>query len=539
MKTLKTTFIILLLNAIYLSLSGQIDQAAFDVIVNDYLKENDGPGFSYIITKEGEPVYKGAKGMAEIELGVPLNADHIFRIGSITKQFTAAAILKLQEEGKLNVSDNFTKYLKDYPLGGRVVTIEQLLNHTSGIRSYTDMPAFRETLMRKDLSPSELIDVFKNEPFDFEPGEQYSYNNSGYILLGSIIESITSQSYEQYIEDNLFKALGMDNSFYGKHAEVIKNRVSGYDTDGGELVNAGYLSMTLPYAAGSLLSTVDDLAIWYDAVMTGKVLSQESLTVAHSPSKLNSGKEIDYGYGWSFNDVQGSPTIGHGGGINGFSTESLYFPNEKIFVAVFANCNCLNPGILAMKLSAQAIGKPLVKKEAVAVDDAWTKKYIGIYEIFPGLMLNVREENGRFLVTPTGQSEAEITPVGEHKFFVEVIQSDLEFVPESDGSIESLILYQGGAHKAPKLHTQSYGEEVKQFVGKYELEIGEKVDVVFEDGVLIAKGFNEVHQLEGINENTFLVRSEVVKLEFTKGEAGDVDGLVLYMGQPMKGRLVE
>jgi len=300
----------------------------------------DGPGCVALVAKEGKVIYREAIGMANLELDVSLKPEHVFRIGSITKQFTACAILKLVEEGRLSLQDDITDYIEDFPTHGHTITIEHLLTHTSGIRSYTSMEKFTPDIMKKDLTPKELIDFFKNEPMDFAPGERYLYNNSAYFMLGYIIEVVSGQTYEEYIEDNFFGPLGMGNSYYGNTSRIIKNRAAGYQKSGDEYGNADFLSMTLPYAAGSLLSTVDDLYTWYRAVMNYEVVSKESLEKAHTRYRLNNGDEVDYGYGWSLQYIQESPTIEHGGGINGYLTSSIYHPEElKAYEGVYLSEN--------------------------------------------------------------------------------------------------------------------------------------------------------------------------------------------------------
>ena len=188
----------------------------------------DGTAGTAIVVKNGEIIYKGASGMANLELGIEAKPEHIFRLGSITKQFTSVAILQLKEDGKLNLEDNFTKYLPDYPLGDRKVTVAQLLNHTSGIASYTDIPGFMQNRTRNFMAVDSLINYFQKFPFDFEPGEAWNYNNSAYILLGAIIEKISGMSYAEYLEKEIFDKIGLENTYYDDSRKIIKNRIPGY-----------------------------------------------------------------------------------------------------------------------------------------------------------------------------------------------------------------------------------------------------------------------------------------------------------------------
>lgn len=297
------------------------------------------PGATALIAINGKVVYRDAVGLADMELQVPMRSDMVFEIASITKQFTAVAILMLAEQGKLSLSDSVTRFIPDYPTQNKLITIHHLLTHTSGIRSYTDMPGLN-LIMRDDYTPIELIDYFKNEPMDFLPGDKYRYNDSGYILLGRIIELISGNSYANFIESMIFKPLGMSDSYYASNSKVIPKRAKGYqhkDT----VVNADYLSKTLPYAAGSLMSTVDDLYKWNRAIRSNTLISASSKAKAFTNHKLNNGENTNYGYGWEVSALNKSVKISHSGGIIGYVTNSIYLPEDDVFVAVFTNCNCL------------------------------------------------------------------------------------------------------------------------------------------------------------------------------------------------------
>ena len=204
----------------------------------------DGPGGTVLIAKDGKILYRKAFGKANLELGVDMTPEHVFRIGSITKQFTASAILKLRDEGKLELDDDITKYLEDYPTHGHDITIKHLLTHTSRIKSYTGMEEWTAETRKKDFTPQELIEYFKYQPMDFKPGEEYRYNNSAYFILGYIIEVVSGMSYEAYIDESFFKPIGMNDSYYGSTSRIIKNRAYGYNKKDDEYINADFLSMT-------------------------------------------------------------------------------------------------------------------------------------------------------------------------------------------------------------------------------------------------------------------------------------------------------
>lgn len=350
---LKTT-LILVTFLLFSTLHAQADLASQidDIVQSTYSDEL--PGASFMVVKDGEVIYSGAKGMANVELGVPLNQSTVFRIGSITKQFTAASILLLEERGKLSIEDTIDIYLPDYPVEyASKITIHHLLSHTSGIISYTGIPGYMNSAkIRRDLSTSDLVDVFKDlAPFSV-PGDKWLYNNSGYVLLGAIIESVSGRTYEEFVNENIFAKLEMDNSYYGKHNVIIPNRASGYQVMNDHVENAPFLSMTQPHAAGSLLSTVEDLAKWDRALFSGEVLSEESFRKMTTPGMLNDGQMHTYGYGFIIGETNGMKVVSHGGGIFGFATAGIHVVEANLFVAVFSNgpSREMNPNDVALKI---------------------------------------------------------------------------------------------------------------------------------------------------------------------------------------------
>jgi len=337
------------------NLVAQIDEVLQEIFVSDE------PGATTIVIKDGDTLYRGAIGMANVELGIPLKPEMVFRIGSLTKQFTAAATLLLAEQGKLKLSDTIDKYLPNYPRQqASIITIEHLLTHTSGVFSYTSIPGYMfSDKLRRDLTTAELVDVFKDLEPDFAPGEKWQYSNSGYVLLGAIIEEASGMSYEDFVQKSIFDELGMENSYYGSNTKIIPNRASGYESNTGKLTNARFLSMTQPHAAGSLLSNVDDFAIWDEALFSGKLISKESLERMTTRGKLNSGEEHKYGYGVVIMERNGHKIVAHSGGIFGFATSVIHIVDENLFVAVFANNTNRqrSPGVVAQKIVKLILGE--------------------------------------------------------------------------------------------------------------------------------------------------------------------------------------
>ena len=317
------------------------------------------PGATIIVTRDGQTVFRKAYGMADVAKGLPMTPDHVMRIASITKQFTATGILMLVDEGKLALDDDIGKFFPDYPSGGKRITIEHLLTHTSGIANYTNKPTFVAE-MNTDLTVSQMIDSFKNDTLQFEPGTRYAYSNSGYFLLGAIIEKVSGLSYAKFVEQRIFVPLNMSNSAYDGHERGSAMRAQGYTRSG---TGSGFepgkpVSMTLPYAAGALVSTVDDLARWDAAVSAGKLLKPSSQQKAFTAYVLADGKSVPYGYGWSVRKMRGLSMQSHGGGIPGYSTYALRLPEKQLYVAVLTNADRGLPGaeMLALKAATIAVG---------------------------------------------------------------------------------------------------------------------------------------------------------------------------------------
>lgn len=498
----------------------------------------DGPGCTAIVAKGDQVLYRKAFGMAHLELDVPMKPEHVFRIGSITKQFTGAAILKLEEAGKLSVQDDITKYLPDYPTQGHKITIEHLLTHTSGIRSYTDMPEFGD-VMRTDQSPEDFIAFFKDQPMDFAPGEKWQYNNSGYFLLGVIIEKVSGMPYDKYIEETFFKPLGMSHSHYGHNAPVFKNRVAGYTLSNDGVVNCDLLSMDLPYAAGSLLSNVDNLYTWYRAVMSGKVLSKKSMEKAHTAYKLNDEKATQYGYGWFLGDVQGSPTIEHGGGINGFITASIYLPKEQVFVAVFSNNEGNSPDVAARKIAGLAIGKPY-EWTKILMPEQELAQYAGNFESEDGSqMRSITFENGQLFSQRSGGTKFKIYPFAKDKFFFDESTTTLEF-NRAGGKIESVTAHAVSGKetwrktdKKPTTRTEIQLDQamLQQYVGKYEVQPSFAFTFTLEDGQLMTQATGQPKfPVFAEKKDFFFLKVVEAQIEFFRNDAGVVERLVLYQG---------
>lgn len=457
-------------------LAGRIDAA-----IAPYFKA-DAPGATVVVVKDGKPVLRKAYGMADTTKNVRMAPDMALRIGSLTKQFTSTAILMLAEEGRLSLDDDITKHLPDYPTRGKKITIEHLLTHTSGIASYTGKPGYGAGMAR-DVTVAGMIDSFKNDPLDFEPGSQFRYNNSGYFLLGAIIEKIAGQSYAGFLEQRIFKPLGMQDTYYEGHGASRAPVAAGHTRSSAGFGPARPLSMTQPYAAGSLVSTVDDLARWDAAVAAGRLLKPASWQRAFTPYRLSDGKPTSYGYGWGIGQVQGEKAISHSGGINGFTSFALRLPDQKVYVAVLTNSDAgpANPGVVARKAAGVAIGKPYREFSEVALDGAALDAFAGTYEIEKGVQRVFRRSGNGLVMQRTGAPPVPVKAASGTEFFIPGTLDWFAFQRGTDGKVTAVTHHQDGkpvvnlrtgdappARQAVKIADASFDARA----GRYELAPG-------------------------------------------------------------------
>ncbi|WP_278381434.1 serine hydrolase domain-containing protein [Chryseobacterium arthrosphaerae] len=312
-----------------------------DSLIRTGFGNKNEPGGVFMITRKGKSIYRKAFGKANLELETDMNPDQVFQIGSMTKQFTAVAILMLEQQGKLSVNDPVSKYSKDYP-NGENITIHHLLTHTSGIKDFTKMKTL-SSIAQKEMKPEAMVDFFKNEPVDFAPGEKFDYNNSGYVLLGYIIELVSGDTYENFIQKNIFDKAGMTHSYYASDRKVIPKRAYGYHKKEQGFVNRTVISFSIPYSSGSLMSTVDDLWKWQQALNQNLLLNPVETQKAFKKYKLNNGEEFTYGYGWHLKEMNGVSDREHGGSVFAFKSMGVYIPGEDIYVIGLSNCDCHSP----------------------------------------------------------------------------------------------------------------------------------------------------------------------------------------------------
>jgi CubicO group peptidase (beta-lactamase class C family) len=431
----KTIRIAIALVLVTVSVARAQDSARMEQVIQSHVSAGTFMG-TVLVARDGAVVLDKAYGSANLELDVPNTPATKFRLGSITKQFTGAAILLLEERGKLKLDDKVKAYLPDAPMAWDRITVFNLLTHTSGIPNFTSLADYN-TIKLSARTADASVAAVHGKTLDFGPGEKMSYSNSGYLVLGAIIEKASGQSYEKFVADNIFTPLGMHDSGYDSNTAIIKRRASGYIRTPAGYVNAGYIHMSIPHAAGALYSTTGDLLKWEQALFAGKVVSKASLDRMITPFKN------DYALGLTSTLDKGRRVISHGGGIDGFNTHLAYYPDTRTVIVALSNVNGAAPGAIAAQLGALMHGDTVTlasERKEITLPAATMSKYVGAYELAPGTVMTITLEGERLMGQLTGQGKLPIFPQSETLFFLKVIDAQIEFAADAS----SLVLHQNG-----------------------------------------------------------------------------------------------
>ncbi|HKZ02582.1 MAG TPA: serine hydrolase [Pyrinomonadaceae bacterium] len=518
---------------------------------------------SALVAENGKVIYKKGLGLANMEWNTPNSADTRFRLGSITKQFTATLIMQLVEQGKIKLDGKVLDYLPDYRKDtGEKVTVHQLLNHTSGIPSYTGLPGFFNEVSRDPYEVADFVKKYASNDLEFEPGSKYAYNNSGYFLLGAIIEKVTGKKYEQVLKENIFDPLGMKNTGYDHYATILNNRAAGYQKTPDGYVNAPYLDMSLPYAAGAMYSTVEDLYLWDQALYTDRVISAQSKELMFKPNLS------DYAYGWVIKNASlGAGTepvlrIAHGGGINGFSTVIVRFPAQKHLIVLLDNTaqgrslatieteltNILfnRPHNLPKMPIADVLQETIERKGIEAglaqyrelktqQPDVYdfneeelnrlgyqllqAKKLKEAIEIFK---LNV-EQYPKGFNTYDSLGEAYMIS-GDTALAIQNYKKSLELNPENTNGTEMLRRLEGKSSAVdPKVYDR--------YIGEYEVTPSFTVKIFKEGAKLMTQATGQpVFELFPEAEDKFFLKVVNARVSFIKDDKGQISGLIIHQG---------
>ena len=437
MCVIKTCFIQFYFITVFV-LSGQCfasNTVNFDKLLKNHVDEK-GPGVSVIVTKAGRTIYSGARGKANIELSRELTTSSEFKLASITKQFTSAAILMLQEQGKLSIADKVYKYLPHLAPQLRDISIEHLMSHTSGLyRNPKNIAKHREA----EISLDKLMILLMKENIKFPAGKQMSYSNSGYLLLGKIIEVVSKQTYSQFIETNIFNKLGMNNSHYGSKKNNSKEVMGYYRTRKSGIKKAKPVDVSWAFAAGGLLSSVDDLAIWYRSLSQGLLISEQSYKLMITGFKLNDGSFSRYGFGLNNTKIHKHKAIIHQGSTAGFKTTAVYFPEEDIYIAVLSNDYSSKPFNLTLLLSAEILGISYPDYAPFAMEKSQLNKFLGQYKIDNHSTRTLFVEEGLIYTRRDDSLPYEVMPISKNSF---VYKGSLDyFVIDNDDTGKLTLSY--------------------------------------------------------------------------------------------------
>lgn len=502
----------------------------------------DGPGAALLVTRGDEVLYRGARGMASVELGVPLSADQVFRIGSVTKQFSAAGLLTLVDAGKLSLDNPLSKFLADYPNGDRI-SVRELLNHTSGVKSYTDIPGVMAGPIRRDLTTAQLIDTFKDLPVDFAPGTDWAYNNSGYILVGAVIEAVSGKPWYAYLDEALFTPRGLSHTRYGDDGAIIAGMVRGYTLADGKLAPMAYLSMTQPQAAGALVSTVDDLVRWNRALHGGELLSDA--TYAQMITPTGPAKEAHYGFGITHDTLRGRDALDHSGGIFGFLSYLMYLPESGVSVAIMQNSDGvaegkMPPGSIARRIAAIAIGDPYPEATPIKVEPAMLESYVGVYRLDASTARTLRVIDGELTAQRTGGPRAVLTPIAKDVFLYDDGFNRIHFERDVAGKVSAMRFFPNGEGKGEvvarsdePLPTERKAIDVphaalERITGRYE---GPAALRIFLEGNQLKAQLTgqPAFDLFAESPNRYFLTAVDATLDFAPAE-GKVSGVILHQG---------
>ena len=513
-----------------------------DGLLREVIK-GSAPGAAVLVAQAGKVLFKQAYGYASLEHLAPVTVDTKFRIGSITKQFTAAAILRLQEQGKLSVRDPLSKFIPDYPRGAEV-TLHHLLTHTSGIHSYTSKPNFLETVSAY-TTPEDLIKSFKNDPYDFDPGKKWLYNNSGYFLLGYIIEKVSGQTYGEFLKQQFFEPLRMKNTGVHHWSDILEHEAFGYAYEAGRFRKAQNWDMSHAGGAGALYSTVEDLYLWNEALFGGKVLNAESLKAAFTPVKTDIaglGPEEGYGYGWAIASLRGLKEVQHGGGLHGFLSHLRRLRQEQFTIVVLINSSPSAPNVDPGRLSGE-IAQIYLHEKMEKVPSALTsisqetlEAYTGKYD-YGAAVLTVTREGNRLFAQLSGQPRFEIFAKSSSEFFWKVVDARVQFVRDEKGEVTKAIHQQGGQTiQAPKMKEQSVAvvdpAAFDAYVGKYDYGQRKAVLTVTREGNQLFAQMTGQPKFEIFPSSAteFFWKVVNAKIAFVRNEAGKVTKAIHEQG---------
>lgn len=505
------------------------------------------PGTSVLVAQNGKIIYQNGFGYANIEKKITVTPDTKFKIGSISKQFTAVAILKLMEKGKIKIDDKLSKYIPDFPRGDEV-TIYQLLTHTSGIHSFEYQQNFE---MTKPITPKEQLEIIKNFPYDFNPGEHYMYNNSGYFILGYIVAQLSGKTLSEYLNDTFFKPLEMYNTGIYVTNNVLTNEAQGYVMIGDSVKKADFQEMSWGLGVGNIYSTTKDLYKWNEAIFNGKVLTEKTLKLAFAQAILNSGGKVDYGFGWLLTTNKGLTFIQHSGVSNGFYSYIERQQENKLTVCVLCNSlptpEGINPVLNGQSIS-EFILQDKMKKQKIAVEtisENILKKYVGRYNYGHGMVMMVTMKDKQLFGQMTAYESSPLIPISQNEFYFKPQNAKIKFATDTSSIVDRLLQYQDGEFfEASKLKDEVVIQINPAFfdrlTGKYDCGNNFVIEILKENNKLYGTAPNmPKFELLPTSELDYFMMEASSKVSFSLNKDGKAESLILkFDGMSMPGKIL-
>ncbi len=561
----------LLISLIALVLSQQAqtqintaDSLFIDSVLQATYPENT-PGATVLIAFDGQPVFRKAYGMANLELNVPNQPEYVFAIGSMSKQFVAISILMLEAEGKLDIDDPVTKYLPDYDTQGKNITIRQLLTHSSGIKSFTEMDTFIQ-LVNVDLGQEEMLELFMHEPLMFDPDTDWSYSNSGYSVAGMIVEKVSGMSLEAFLKLKIFRRLGMKSTQLGSHDRSIPGMVTGYSISTEGYYPAREFSWTWPFAAGGIVSNVDDMLKWDEALYSEKLIPLSSIEKAFTNYTLMDGRSMNYGLGWGVWKNDDITFIRHGGAINGFLSDGVRIPEAHFYMVILSNSLATtSPGDATNKVLNHLFNLG-IEDITVAEDSIDLYPYTGVYAIersggrvvsnygTDGMFRYITLEDGALYSQVTGGGKAQMERIGDDTFYMGNAYSRYIFQRDVDGQITGIIHLTLPTPTGPidtnvktklplpdeKVAITLPAGTLDKYIGVYDMGNGMQFTLSILEGSLFlqptGQGKIELHPL---SETHFFIKEIDASVDFIVDAAGIVQELVFNQGGSYKARKIK
>ena len=428
--------------------------AKVDSLMSFFVSDG-GPGAAVIVIRDGKVLHQKGYGFADVDAKLPITTKTTFDLASVSKQFTAMAIMILAERGKLGYDDPLTKFFPEFPAYASKITVRHLLNHTSGLPDY--MSVFREKPAGIGAEPTsrEAVTMLAQitQP-SFAPGERWEYSNSGYVVLGQIVEKASGMTFPEFLKTNVFEPLGMTTTIVSDQIKAPSaNRAISYTpVAGGGFRNADYTPLNKIYGDGNVNTSVEDMFKWDQALYTDRLVKQSTLTEAFTPAKLNSGAATQYGFGWQIATVNGLQVVAHGGSWAGFRTQITRVPSERFSVVVLSNAANFGPGPVGKRIANMYLGDKMPVKPILSVDPKTLATYVGKYELRPGFVIDVSAERNALHIQPTGQARLQLAAESETRFYVLAAENiGVSFNKDASGKISGITLHQNGDHPAKRL----------------------------------------------------------------------------------------